>query len=367
MGYVALRSVTKRFGNLAVVDALDLEVRQGEFLTLLGPSGCGKTTTLRMIAGFIRPTRGRILIAGEDVTEAEVQQRQIGMVFQDYALFPHLTAFENIAFGLVERGVARERIARRVAELLELVRLPEVRDRYPGQMSGGQQQRVALARAIAHPPRVLLMDEPLGALDLKMREHMQLELRRIQQELGLTAIYVTHDQTEAMTMSDRIAVMNAGHIEQLDAPERIYGSPRTRFVAHFVGKVNFIHGAIINGDATFSALATPDGVLRCPAVAGHGSGPVTVAVRPEHMSLRPAHANGDDANVVRGRIAAQSFAGNVRHYAVRVHDEHLLLVETRPGDTTWSVGDEVGVAWRPEHGVVVADSPSRQTNEGANA
>jgi ABC-type Fe3+/spermidine/putrescine transport system ATPase subunit len=183
-----------------------------------------------MIAGFVQPSSGRVLIGGEDVTDVEPRKRQVGMVFQDYALFPHLTIAENIAFGLVERRVAKARIAPRVAELLDLIRMPDVAARLPSELSGGQQQRVALARAIAHPPRVLLMDEPLGALDLKMREYMQLELRRIQQHLGLTVVYVTHDQTEAMTMSDRIAVMNAGRVEQLDVPEVIYNRPRTRFV-----------------------------------------------------------------------------------------------------------------------------------------
>jgi putative spermidine/putrescine transport system ATP-binding protein len=366
MADVSLRQVSKRFGHLVVVDALDLEVRQGEFLTLLGPSGCGKTTTLRMIAGFIRPTSGRIRIAGQDVTDVEVQKRQIGMVFQDYALFPHLTIAENIAFGLIERGVSGERIAHRVSELLDLIRLPDVRERYPSQMSGGQQQRVALARAIAHPPRVLLMDEPLGALDLKMREHMQLELRRIQQQLGLTAIYVTHDQTEAMTMSDRIAVMNAGRVEQLDTPERIYDAPRTRFVANFVGKVNFIQGSVARTDAPYASIATSDGMLRCTAVREPIGSSITVAIRPEHMAIHPPHARTDELNVIRGRIMAHTFSGNVRHYAVQTREHETMVVETRPSEAEWNIGDEVGVAWHPDHGVVVTESSTYQA-QGVHA
>ncbi|MBM3613631.1 MAG: ATP-binding cassette domain-containing protein, partial [Alphaproteobacteria bacterium] len=229
MARLTFEGVEKRFGDVVAVARLDLDVAEGSFLTLLGPSGCGKTTTLRMIAGFILPDRGRLLIDDEDVTRVPPQRRGIGMVFQDYALFPHLTVAANIGFGLVERGMAGDAIARRVADLLDLVRLPDIAGRYPSELSGGQQQRVALARAVAHTPRLLLMDEPLGALDLKLREAMQLELRRIQQELRITTVYVTHDQHEAMAMSDRIAVMNRGRIEQLDAPAAIYDSPKTKF------------------------------------------------------------------------------------------------------------------------------------------
>jgi len=357
MADVSLRRLVKRFGDSLVVDALDLDIRQGEFLTLLGPSGCGKTTTLRMIAGFVQPTAGHVYIGGEDVTELEPRKRQIGMVFQDYALFPHLTIAENIAFGLVERRAPRARIAPRVIELLELIRLPEVGDRLPAELSGGQQQRVALARAIAHPPRVLLMDEPLGALDLKMREYMQVELRRIQQHLRLTVMYVTHDQIEAMAMSDRIAVMNGGRIEQLDMPEIIYNKPRTRFVANFVGKVNFVDGAIRQTDGGVGAIETKDGALiRAPVQQPAGSR-ITLAIRPEHLTIRRTGMAVDGWNVLTGRVRAQTFCGNVRHYAIQLDEHDDFLVETKPADIGCCIGDEVNIAWRPDDSIVVADSP----------
>jgi spermidine/putrescine ABC transporter ATP-binding subunit len=352
---VSLRRIAKRFGDALVVDGLDLDIRQGEFLTLLGPSGCGKTTTLRMIAGFVRPTSGRVFIGGEDVTDLEPRKRRIGMVFQDYALFPHLTIAENIAFGLVERRTPHERVAPRVAELLDLIRLPDIGERLPSELSGGQQQRVALARSIAYPPRVLLMDEPLGALDLKMREYMQLELRRIQQHLALTVVYVTHDQNEAMTMSDRIAVMNGGRIEQLDAPELVYHRPRTRFVANFVGKVNFVDGAIRRSDGRFGAIETKDGaLLQAPVRQAVGSR-VTLAIRPEHLTLHATDAVVDGWNVLKGRISARTFYGNVRHYVVELGEHESFVAETRPTDSRWSVGDEVSIAWRPDDSVVVAE------------
>lgn len=356
MATISLRRLAKRFGDNLVVDALDLETRQGEFLTLLGPSGCGKTTTLRMIAGFVLPTSGRILIDREDVTDFEPRKRQIGMVFQDYALFPHLTIAENIAFGLVERRTPKARVASRVTELLELIRLPDIGARLPAELSGGQQQRVALARAIAHPPQVLLMDEPLGALDLKMREYMQLELRRIQQQLGLTVIYVTHDQTEAMTMSDRIAVMNRGRIEQLDSPEVVYNRPSTRFVANFVGKVNFVEGALRHTNGHMSTLQTNGGAL-VEAIAERPLGSrVTLAIRPEHLVLRVAGTHIDGWNTLPGRVCAQTFCGNVRHYAVELSESESFLVETKPSDTAWTVGDQVSIAWRPGDAVVVSES-----------
>jgi ABC-type Fe3+/spermidine/putrescine transport system ATPase subunit len=316
-----------------------------------------------MIAGFVEPSAGRVFIGGRDVTDLEPRRRQIGMVFQDYALFPHLTVAENVAFGLVERRVPRERIAPRVAELLALIRLTDVGERLPAALSGGQQQRVALARAIAHPPSVLLMDEPLGALDLKMREYMQLELRRIQRALGLTVVYVTHDQTEAMTMSDRIAVMNAGRIEQLDPPEVVYRRPRTRFVANFVGKVNFVDGAVLASDGALGAIETAGGIrLRAPLTAPAGAR-VTLAIRPENLAIHPAGLAKDDRNVLAGRIAAQTFCGNVRHYTVELGARDTLVVETQPADGGWNFGDQVEISWRPDDTVVVADSVR---NEGGS-
>ena len=365
MSDVSLRGISKRYGDSVVVDGLELDIRQGEFLTLLGPSGCGKTTTLRMIAGFVRPTTGRIRIGREDITELDPQKRQIGMVFQDYALFPHLTIAENVAFGLVERGTPREKITSRVQELLELIRLGDVAKRLPAELSGGQQQRVALARAIAYPPRVLLMDEPLGALDLKLREHMQIELRRIQQQLGLTAIYVTHDQVEAMTMSDRIAVMNGGRIEQLGTAEEIYNAPCTRFVANFVGRVNFLDGSLTHRDQRFAAIATDCGELLCESARESVGAAITIAVRPEHLTLLPPRSDADGMNVLGGRIASETFCGSVRQYVVELAGRNTFLVETNPRELRWKPGDEVSVAWRPGDSVVVADS--RLGNLGSEA
>ena len=240
MPKVRLEGVERRYGATIALESLDLDIRDGEFLTLLGPSGCGKTTTLRIIAGFVDPTAGRVLVDGRDVIHLPPSRRDVGMVFQNYALFPHLTVAENIAFGMKQRGARMDARRRRVAELLDLVRMPGYGERYPAELSGGQRQRVAIARAVAHPPKMLLMDEPLGALDLKLRELMQQELRSIQRTLKITTLYVTHDQTEAMTMSDRIVVMQAGRVEQVGEPEQIYMRPASRFVASFVGKINFI-------------------------------------------------------------------------------------------------------------------------------
>jgi spermidine/putrescine ABC transporter ATP-binding subunit len=356
MSRVRLEGVEKRYGATVAVENLDLEICEGEFLTLLGPSGCGKTTTLRMIAGFIEPTRGRLLIDDDDVTNVPPQKRSIGMVFQDYALFPHLTIGENIAFGLVERGISKDRIRARVTELLDLVRLPGAEGRYPSEISGGQQQRIALARAVAFPPRVLLMDEPLGALDLKLREAMQVELRRIQQELRITTVYVTHDQTEAMSMSDRIAVMNAGHIDQLDTPWRIYDSPATRFVASFVGKINFLDGQVRSADDGYLGLDTPFGILRAPLTGANGhTGAVTLAVRPEHLRFLADGERTDGLNVVCGTVESQVYIGNLRHVTVRLGAGHGLLVEVRPDERAAPVGASVAIGWRTEQAIVIRE------------
>jgi spermidine/putrescine transport system ATP-binding protein len=242
---VELREVSKRFGEVEAVHQVSLQIREGEFFSLLGPSGCGKTTTLRMIAGFERPDAGEILIRGQRMNEVPPFHRPVNTVFQHYALFPHMTVFENVAFGLEMKRLPREEIRRRVAEALRLVRLTGLENRYPRQLSGGQQQRVALARALVNRPAVLLLDEPLGALDLKLRKEMQLELKNLQHQVGITFIYVTHDQEEAMTMSDRIAVMNQGRVLQVGTPVEIYERPATRFVADFIGETNFLEGRLV--------------------------------------------------------------------------------------------------------------------------
>ena len=294
---VRLVDVVKQFGDAVAVDHIDLEVRDGEFFSLLGPSGCGKTTTLRMIGGFEQPTSGLIELQGQDVTWLPPYKRNVNTVFQNYALFPHLTIFENVAFGLRRKGVKDAEVKSRVTEMLELVELPGFETRKPTQISGGQAQRVALARALINKPAVLLLDEPLGALDLKLRKQMQVELKRIQQEVGITFIYVTHDQEEAMTMSDRIAVMNKGRYEQLGEPEVLYERPTTRFVAGFLGVSNLLPGAVEGDDGTYAAVRLADdtrdpGAAR-PASAGRpasasASGPRRSGCTRQSRARRPA-------------------------------------------------------------------------------
>ena len=357
MSRVVLERVVKRFGEVTAVDALDLEVEEGAFLTLLGPSGCGKTTTLRLIAGFAEPTSGRILIDGEDVTRVPPQKRGIGMVFQDYALFPHLTIEENVGFGLRERGASRSEIRTRVAELLELVKLPGIERRYPAALSGGQQQRVALARAVAYPPRVLLMDEPLGALDLKLREAMQVELRRIQQALKITTIYVTHDQVEAMVLSDRIAVMNLGRLVQLGTAEEIYNRPSTRFVADFVGKINLVPGRAVGHDGGWGlveAAGTRQRVQKdaLPAVGRQ----VSVAIRPERLRLGRPGGDARGRNALVGTARGRTFVGNLVHLSVEVGPDLVLTVELRPDEAVAAAGEPVAVTWAPEEAAVLDET-----------
>jgi ABC-type Fe3+/spermidine/putrescine transport system ATPase subunit len=341
MSSVTLRAVAKNYGGQTALRPLDLEIAQGEFLTLLGPSGCGKTTTLRLIAGFVDPTAGRIFFGGDDVTDLPPQKREIGMVFQDYALFPHLTIADNIAFGLVERGRKPAEIEKRVTEMLNLIRLPGAENRFPAELSGGQQQRVAVARAVAHSPRVLLMDEPLGALDLKLREAMQAEISAIQRALRITTVYVTHDQSEAMSMSDRIAVMNDGRIEQLGTAVDIYNRPATRFVAGFVGQINLIEGEAKNGAVEIG------GTRVRIAGAAPASGRVTLGVRPEQLRIVEAGHIADEAtNALDGVVRSTAFAGSVVKVEIDAGLPAPLVVETHPDAPAALVGARVRVAWR---------------------
>jgi spermidine/putrescine transport system ATP-binding protein len=359
---VRLVDVVKRFGETVAVDHIDLEVRDGEFFSLLGPSGCGKTTTLRMIGGFEQPTSGLIELQGLDVTWLPPYKRNVNTVFQNYALFPHLTVQENVAFGLRRKGVAGGEIKRRVAEMLELVELPGYEARKPTQISGGQAQRVALARALINKPAVLLLDEPLGALDLKLRKQMQVELKRIQQEVGITFIYVTHDQEEAMTMSDRIAVMNAGHYEQLGDPEGLYERPSTRFVAGFLGISNLLDG-VVEGDVDGYGVVRlgDDTRVRAPRALVNGRRTVSVGVRPEKIRLTdPAKEAPAGHNRLLGTITDASYLGVSTQYQVHARGGARITVyeqnvERATRSELWARGEEVQLSWSPDHTFVVHD------------
>src|SRR5688500_2692537 len=292
---VKLASISKRYGDVHAVRSLDLDIARGEFFTLLGPSGCGKTTTLRVIAGFEQPTSGRVLIEGGDVTALAPHQRPTNTVFQSYALFPHLSVRENVAYGLKRKKVSRGEIERRVGEELDRVGLAAEANRKPSQLSGGMQQRVALARAVVNLPKVLLLDEPLGALDLKLRKGLQIELKRIQREVGITFIYVTHDQEEALTMSDRIAVMNRGKVEQVDAPEDVYERPATTFVAGFIGVSNLMPGKVIKSSGAGTRVELDAGVEVDVSQNGFGDGERCHAVvRPEKLHIKPSEETTGD-------------------------------------------------------------------------
>jgi len=356
MSNVRFENVAMDYGPVRAVQSLDLHIQEGEFFTLLGPSGCGKTTTLRLIAGFITPSEGNIFLDETEITHLPPQHRDVGMVFQDYALFPHMTIAENIAFGLTERSRDTEAINARVGELLEMIELPDVAERYPSQISGGQQQRVAVARAVAYTPRVLLMDEPLGALDLKLRETMQIELRRIQQELGITTVYVTHDQSEAMNMSDTIVVMNNGHVEQVGSAEEIYQLPSTEFVAKFVGKINILNGDVLELDGDWATIDF-DGIslrARKPADMTLGRS-AKIAIRPEKLSIDSSETDSDRIQNLPCTVIDCRFAGNQLWITVQTSANKRLTIETRPGESHVQRGDSVVVSWRVEDALLITD------------
>ena len=348
-GNVELRGVTKRFGNFTAVDQLSLHIRPGEFLTLLGPSGCGKTTTLRMIAGFEEPTSGQILIDGVATSGVPPFKRNVNTVFQNYALFPHLSVQDNVAFGLKMKRVGRAERERRARETLDLVQLTHLADRRPNQLSGGQQQRVALARALVNHPAVLLLDEPLGALDLKLRKAMQLELTGLQQRVGITFVYVTHDQDEALTMSDRIAVMDGGRLHQIGTPAEIYERPNSRFVANFIGESNFLDG-IVEQDQDHGILVHVDGVGLIQAIGTAVIGArVVLAIRPEKVTLANGQSRGQ--NLISGTIVTSVFRGSDTQLIARLGNGKEFTVEM-PNQSNFQSdqllpGSTIALAWEP--------------------
>ncbi len=351
---IRLENVTKRFDDVTAVDDLSLTIDQGRFFALLGPSGCGKTTTLRMIGGFEEPTSGTILLGDRDVTGLPPYRRDVNTVFQSYALFPHLSIYENVAFGLRRKGVKGDDLKRRVGEALELVDLGDLGRRKPRQLSGGQQQRIALARALVNRPKVLLLDEPLGALDLKLRKQMQLELKGIQNEVGITFVHVTHDQEEAMTMADTIAVMNAGKIEQLGSPADLYERPETAFVAGFLGASNLLPGRL-NGEGIVGLDGGGDVRVPASALAGR-SGRIAVGIRPEKLRLAAGGAQADGENVLEGVVAERSYIGVSTQYVVETSAGPVTVYaqNAEPGaGQAASPGERVSLAWSPEATFVV--------------
>jgi spermidine/putrescine transport system ATP-binding protein len=363
---IELRGLSKRYGDALAADSVTLDIAAGEFFSLLGPSGCGKTTTLRMIAGFEEPTAGTVTLDGEDVTWVSPRRRKVNMVFQDYALFPHMTVAENVAFGLKLSKVPKSELRERVARILASVRLEGYESRRPAQLSGGQRQRVALARALVNEPAALLLDEPLGALDLKLRKEMQLELKAIQQRTGTTFVYVTHDQEEALTMSDRIAVMNGGQVEQIDTARAVYDRPASEFVADFIGTSNLLalrvdrrEGGTVTMDLGGGmAIIAPD-----PGVAGET---ISITVRPEKVCL--GTEPGPGWSCVRGRIAQNVFLGSVTQLLVELQTGEMLTVHELNDDeeaARLAPGAEITVGWAIANSYAVGAAPAQPAGAAA--
>jgi putative spermidine/putrescine transport system ATP-binding protein len=354
---VTLSDIVKRFDAFTAVHRMSLDIAEGSFVTLLGPSGCGKTTTLRMVAGLLDPTEGEIAIKGQRVNEVPIHKRNLGLVFQNYALFPHKTVAENVAFGLKYRGVNRTDAARRVKQALELVQLPDVGDRYPQQLSGGQQQRIALARAIVIEPDVLLLDEPLSALDANLREDMRVELKRIQARIGVTTIFVTHDQSEALAMSDRIVVMSEGRVEQTGAPQDVYNTPVSEFVARFLGASNILPARRVGADDTSVALDVEGfGRLVIPAENAPGlagQGPAKLVIRAEKLLLAQPGTSAEGVVAVDGVVETVDYQGQAARYFVRVGDQQLQainMIDAHP----FTEGSKVSVHLRPRDCAVLS-------------
>lgn len=357
MSGISLQGVSKRYpGGVLAVKGVDLDIESGEFVTLVGPSGCGKTTTLRAIAGFETPTDGTVWIDGKDVTDMPPYERDTGMVFQDFALFPHMTINENIAYGMkASGGYTREEIDARVTEMLDLVELADFGDRTPDQLSGGQQQRIALARALAPRPKALLLDEPLASLDKQLREQMQVELRRIQEEIGITTVFVTHNQEEALTMSDRLAVMNGGRFEQIGPPEVVYDEPDTRFVADFLGTANIFDGSITAIKNGYATVECEDVIVRSQnPVTLEVENEVSVMVRPERVRFEARSADGgkgivtERSNIFQGEVTFKRHLGSSIEFRVETSDGRELIVVCPSGMDKMTLGDSVSVTIDPD-------------------
>ena len=369
---IVLESVTKRFDAVVAVDDVSFTIREGEFFSMLGPSGCGKTTTLRMIAGFEEPTSGRILLRGSDVTHVPPAKRHVNMVFQSYALFPHMSVFENVAFGLRVKRVSRGEVRTRVASALKSVRLEGMEERKPTQLSGGQQQRVALARALVNEPAALLLDEPLGALDLKLRQEMQLELKEIQSRTRTTFVYVTHDQEEALTMSDRIAVMNSGLVEQIAAPRELYEHPASPFVAGFIGTSNLLALRVDSATGGLVAMNLGEGERLLARSEAREGETVQVTVRPEKIKLGEPAAEDGQARV-HGTVAEAVYLGSMTQVLVDLPTGERLVVhrlnDRLDGDEV-QAGDRIVLHWAAEHSFVIPATPALAgsgTNTGGEA
>ncbi len=356
---ISIKNVSKRFGSsVTAVDNVTFDIKANEFFALLGPSGCGKTTLLRMIAGLETPTEGQIILDGRDMLEIPPNKRPVNMVFQSYAVFPHMSVEDNVAYGLRVTGVPSEETATRVVDALEMVKLSQLSKRMPNQLSGGQRQRVALARALVKRPKVLLLDEPLSALDAKLREAMQLELSNLQRKVGITFIIVTHDQDEALSMADRIAVMDTGHISQIATPAALYESPVSRFVADFIGKVNLLDGKITGTEGSSVVVDVAKlGRITVP-YQGKASGNVAIAIRPEKVSLSP-EPPGAGRISAEGKIAAWAYYGDVSHMYVDTKDGLRLSVNlqnaTRQTVHGLDIGHKVWLSWAPEDVIVLAE------------
>ena len=351
MARLQLTGLTKTYGDFHAVAGVDLDIRQGELVVLLGPSGCGKTTTLRMIAGFIAPTAGEIRLGGNDITRQPPWRRNTGLVFQSYALFPHLSVADNVAFGLRMRNLPQPRIAAKLTEVLRLVRLEGLADRLPRELSGGQQQRVALARALVIEPDILLLDEPLSNLDAKLRHEVRVEIRELQKELGLTTVMVTHDQEEALTMADRLVVMSNGQVQQVGSQRDLYEKPANTFVAGFVGRTNFLHGRV----EVPGVFRSESGLgIRCDQ--GAAASGRTLAIRPERLSLASARVDGAD-NCFPGTVEFASYLGGILEYYVRLTPQDRLMVQApnTSADPAHAVGDRVHLHWSAQASLVLAD------------